>query len=380
MAVIVVPDEAQMADAVAAVEPALAEAIAHDGRLTLVDLLVAAGGEAGTAPLLPGIASHLKTAKEAYENLDLAVAAKEYFEVARLMLEDPAGTQPAALARAYTLAGAAHLLNGEKTKAASAFHRAVVVGRSYSPDPNELSPDIITAYRDAKKSAMAGPKGQLTVSANVSPASVVVDGVDAGVTPVTVKSLPIGRHHVRVACRGQKPWGTVVEVQEGKTAVALADLHPLPEATRFRKAVELAAAENSQPKPGPGIRELGATLKARYIVLGVAKSSGKDVSVELSAYDLEPATPRRAAVLKKTVQPGTAGFGEDTKVTAAQLVDGLLHPALAATVVDPSVPITQRAWFWPVVGGVGAAVVVGATLGIILATRSHDTSTPATAH
>jgi hypothetical protein len=119
-----------------------------------------------------------------------------------------------------------------------------------------------------------------------------VDGTDRGVAPVTVKGLPAGRHHVVVKCRGHQPWATFVEVQGGGGTTASADLKTLPQADRFRKAVEIAQTELKETQPAFGVQELAASVGARHVVIGVASSSpGAGASIELVAFE----SPRRRA-------------------------------------------------------------------------------------
>ena len=212
VAVVVTARDPGANETAAAVEQALDKFIVLDGRLKPVDLLDALGGEPQRGAPRAEIADHFKKGKEAYDNLDLGAAATEYTEALKVMLEDPTIIQTPAIARALTLAGAAHLLNGDTAKAGSAFKRAVLICPDFVPDPNEFSPVILTAYNEAKQKVTTGPKGNLTVTSNVSPTIVIVDGSEAGVAPVTIKDLPAGKLHVLLKCRGNKPWSTFIDV------------------------------------------------------------------------------------------------------------------------------------------------------------------------
>jgi hypothetical protein len=374
LAVVVSAREPGANEAAAALEIELTKAIRNDSRLKPMDLLEVLGGEPQVGGALkPEIEEHFKKGKDAYDNLDLDAAAAEYLEGVKKLLDDPAVVRPTVLARGFTLAGAARLLNGQTDQAASIFKGAAIISPEYAPDPNEFSPDILNAYNDAKGKATSGPKGALTVTSNVTPTLVAVDGLESGVAPLTLKDLPAGRHHVLLKCHGYKPWATFVEVQEGGSGSAAAELHPLPEGDRFRKAVEIASTETTQGKPGYGATELGAALKARYLVLGTAQNATAGTSVEFVTYDLEK--QRRGAGVKKSLVPGSPTFNSDVRALASHLVDSLVKPTTLVEEEAAGGAVTDRPWFWPVVGVGAAAVVAGVVAGGVVAASGHRHST-----
>ncbi|MBI5549803.1 MAG: PEGA domain-containing protein [Deltaproteobacteria bacterium] len=207
---VVTPRDPGANEAAAALELALTEAVSADGRLTPVDLLAKLGGEPVGAGPSDAVLEFFKKGKDAYDNLDLGVAAKEYLEGLKLMLDDPSTARPTEVARALTLAGASHLLNGENAKASGAFRRATLIGPEFVPNPEEFSPDILSAYEEARKAVASGEKGNLTLTSNVSPTLVLVDGSDRGVAPLTLKGLGVGRHHVLLESRGFQPWAKFI--------------------------------------------------------------------------------------------------------------------------------------------------------------------------
>ncbi len=372
VAVVLLPKDPGANEAAAALEERLSAAFAADGRIPPVDTLAALGGEPEAAPMKPTVAEHFKKGKEAYDNLDLGVAATEYLEGVRLMNEDPASVQPSAVARALTLAGAAHLLNGENPKAAALFKRAHVISPAYSPDANEFSPDILTGFNEAKAAVASGPKANFTITSNATPALVFVDGTELGAAPATLKDLAVGMHHVLVKSRGHAPYAAFVNVGGEKGVGTLnAELKTLPEADRFRKGMEIASTELNSSKVGFGAQELASALKARYVVFGVASSASTGAQVELVAYDV--GTMRRVLGVKKNVLPGSPSFDTDSRAITAQILDGLLKNRKLVVEEEKAVPpVYERGWFWPVVGVVGGVLVAGAVTGAVLGVNASQ--------
>ncbi|MGI5861381.1 MAG: PEGA domain-containing protein [Myxococcales bacterium] len=364
IAVVVSPRDPAANQAAAAFEAELARALESNGRLEPIDLLHKLGGAADPMPR-PEAESHFEAGKQAYDNLDLDVAAREYLAALKLLLERPETVVPAQVAHGFALAGAAYLLNGDNDRATTSFKRAALIAPDYAPPPTDFSPDIIEAYAAAKAETDAGPKGALTVTANVAHAAVFLGGRPLGVAPVKIDELPVGRHHLVVVSRTRRPWASFVEVNAG-VATVTAQLEDLPTAAPLDRALETAVAEMSGQKAGFGARDLGNLLETGYLVLGTARTETVGTLVEYQAYDL--ASGRMALSGRKTVVPGAPAFEAEMQTLAPQLAAALLDPPVVAK-ADDGPPITERAWFWPVVGGTAAAVVIGGVVYAIAATR-----------
>ena len=79
-------------------------------------------------------------------------------------------------------------------------------------------------YRPAPAAAKPAPPpqedggftGSLYVDSRPQGATVLVDGKNVGVTPITIPDIPIGSHVVRIEMAGKKPWTTSARVLAGK--------------------------------------------------------------------------------------------------------------------------------------------------------------------
>jgi serine/threonine-protein kinase len=63
----------------------------------------------------------------------------------------------------------------------------------------------------------AGYVGSLYVDSRPRGATVLLDGKNIGVTPVTLDNIPIGSHVVRIEMTGKLPWSTATRVAAGET-------------------------------------------------------------------------------------------------------------------------------------------------------------------
>lgn len=358
-AVLVSPRDPGAADAALAAERALAFALRADGRLAVVDLDAKLGvASAG----LPEAAERLEAGKKAFDESDLATAAREFLACLKLMMAHPECAGPAEVAEVLTLLGASFTLKKDDARASASFRRAAVFAPGFTPSGSTYPPGIAAAFQSARVAVANGPKGGLTVTASAPLASVVVGGVDQGPAPAMLKDLPAGRHHVLVRARGYEPFAQLVDVAEGAESSLSAELEPLPGAAHYLRASAAATSELTLPGVSSGARELGAAVGARYLLVASAQSETLAGAVlDLVAYDL--AAGRQALALRKTVTPESPEFPGQMRTLATAAVDALLKEDAAFAAASPeAAPITQRWWFWPAVGTAAAAAATTAAI------------------
>jgi hypothetical protein len=64
----------------------------------------------------------------------------------------------------------------------------------------------------------AGYFGSLYVDSRPRGATVLLDGKNIGVTPLSLDNVPIGSHVVRIEMTGKLPWSTAARITAGETA------------------------------------------------------------------------------------------------------------------------------------------------------------------
>jgi hypothetical protein len=152
-------------------------------------------------------------------------------------------------------------------------------------------------YQLYKKSRVATPPqvGQLLVTANVSGATISVDGQSGPnwVTPYTISDLSVGSHQVVVSKEGYDDYPQSVTIEGGKPFTVNASLparaEPPPQtpgeeraAVKVNSAKKEVEAPSAIPVPGGGGRGPGAASKTGQLLV-TADLSGAKISVDGSS-------------------------------------------------------------------------------------------------
>jgi hypothetical protein len=98
----------------------------------------------------------------------------------------------------------------------------------------------------------SNPHGQVAVVSSPSGASVFIDNVYQGITPMTVLSVKTGAHTVLVRQSGYQDWTTSIQVAEGETAqvsATLAESGKTTATTAVTSAATTAAATTTTKAP-----------------------------------------------------------------------------------------------------------------------------------
>jgi hypothetical protein len=327
----------------------------------------------------------LDEGRQAYLNLELPTAigalsgAVEDFDSAAPALED--ATE---LGEALLFLGASQVFDGKARDARRTFERLHVQMPYLDPDPNLFNPDVLAEYERARPRREGS--GQIVVESEPTGAIVYVDYVARGRTPVTIGDLHDGRHAVRVTRPGATPFVQEVTIRRGGTEQVTAYLED-NEATPGLADSILALREHSLERidEGDALSRVAQALELDKLgVIQVSPGDGDDqVRLRFVMFDVANGSPSPALV-----GPVPTAFGR-LEAGVQQLVSQGLRASLTPNQQgedDERIPargggngggFTQRGpgrspeiweewWFW---AAVGAVVVGGVVLGVVLATQ-----------
>jgi hypothetical protein len=293
---------------------------------------------------------------------------------------------------AWMLLGTARLAVGDEPAARDAIGQAYALHPARRPDPASFAPEVLELWENERD--MGGVEQvKLIVSVDVEGSRVWLDGRDVGASPVTIKGVPPGRHHVHARTPAGMVGYTAVEVPPGvDKPVAVSSAPP-----------QLGAAAK-----GGGARsaQLGALYEAvgRYAGVDLVLLVGRiDDVPQLQLFSPESDTFARPVVLSATATdddiasalsfvvdqlgPDGALASTDTAYTALPLdisTNTLLARDLYAPIApavplppeqDPDAPgrddppeVTRAKWpVWLGVGLGAAAVIAGGVVaGVVL--------------
>lgn len=171
--------------------------------------------------------SALEEGRELYLKLEYGRAVEKLRDaVATLKASLPETGAFGPLGDALTLLAASQLSLKDEAGARAAFEEALQLRPAFEVDVNTYGPKVADAFERARAQWAARPKATLSVRAQPA-ASVLVDGVARGTTPLEVAQLSVGWHAVRLDAPGHLPWWGMVEVAVGGSTVTRA-LEALP--------------------------------------------------------------------------------------------------------------------------------------------------------
>lgn len=305
----------------------------------------------------------LAEAKTAFDDLDFALGIEKAEAALEAFTTSPETADAASLADTHLFIGAVSMqLKGKAAakKAQESFARALLFNPDLSLDEQVYGKDAKKVFEKAQQEVAGRGMGALTVTSSPAGAEVLLRDKPIGLSPLAEPpSVPQGRHLVKLSRAGFAPTGAFADVTSSGATVN-ATLAP---ATGYAEAREVAASlANSgvgASKVPAGAKKLGEVMKARFLVMGVAR--GGDTSMEV--WDVE--TGNRLTDLSLTDDASLAA-------AATRVKDFVDHPSPLAPVVAEveqggGGPVYKKWWFWT---AVGVVVVGGATAAGVAAASS----------
>lgn len=152
------------------------------------------------------------------------------------------------------------------------------------------SPLFAKVVSDARKSLRDGPKGSLNVESSPSNASVTVDGVTLGTTPLLVRDVPPGQHFWRAQLPNGELVGGVVDAVAGKATALKATSQNKDADSRLLSAL----AQNKLDAEVVGaVKEVAKTAGADVVVFGAISHEGKGLALDAFAFTAASGEVRR---------------------------------------------------------------------------------------
>lgn len=135
---------------------------------------------------------------------------------------------------------------------------------------------------DARKAVKESAKGQLVVESTPGNATVLIDGLPLGSTPMTVNEVPPGLHYWRASLPNGETQGGTVEVVSGKQAVVRAVSASKDPESRLLAAV----AQNKVDADAlAAAKEFAASSQAELLIFGGLSSKvGKGLLLDSFVY------------------------------------------------------------------------------------------------
>lgn len=240
--------------------------------------------------------------------------------LATFQARDLAGAEPKlrATVKEFTkaagaLSGCAHLCDAIAMYAATLHARGntddakyalldlAALAPTFELDKKRFTQDFISYRAQVALSHSAQLRGNIEVRSRPAGARVIVDGEPKGFTPMTVQTLPIGKHLLRLEHPGFAIHGELVEVSTEEAKVN-AGLKPTAEYKTYDTMLDGLAASVLKEKGGATLTQLGQKFGLDRALLGTVKGLAESNDTELIVGYFDLSTGKRLASRKVVFQ------------------------------------------------------------------------------
>ncbi len=195
------------------------------------------------------------------------------------------------------------------------------LGPTFELDRKRYPQAFLSHKAGVATSRNAQLRGNITVKTKPAGARVYLDDKLEGYSPITLQTLPIGKHLVRIERPGFKKLGVLVEVTPEDQDITQ-ELVASAGYKAFDSLMDRLAGEALKDKGGQTMSSVGSSLKLDRAIIGVLRDSESGESTELTMSYFDLKTGRRIAVKRASFQGDE--FGQ-LKGEVARMVNHLLN-------------------------------------------------------
>lgn len=181
-------------------------------------------------------------------------------------------------------------------------------------------------------------RGSVTVKTKPAGARVFLNGELQGYSPVTLQTLPIGKHLVKIERPGFKQLGLMVEITPEDQDIT-SELTATSGYKAFDALMDRLAGEALKDKGGGTMTSVSNSLKLDRAIIGVLKEANSE-STELTMAYFDLKTGRRIAIKRVAFQGDE--FGQ-LRGEVARMVNHLVNSESSDKVTRSSDPLDNRA-------------------------------------
>lgn len=228
---------------------------------------------------------------------------------------------------------------GDVEEAKIALLDLLALSPSFELDRKRYPQNFLALKAQVATSRNAQLRGNVTVKTKPGGARVFLDGELQGYSPLTLQTLPIGKHLVKIERPGFKQHGVMVEITPEDQEITQ-ELTATSGYKAFDGLMDRLAGEALKDKGGQTMTSVANSLKLDRAVIGVLKAANSD-STELTMGYFDLKTGKRIAIKRVSFQGDE--FGQ-LRGEVARMVNHLLNAADANTekVTRSSDPLDNR--------------------------------------
>jgi len=236
---------------------------------------------------------------------------------------------------AAALKGCGHLCDALALYAASLHQRGdaeeakleildlIALNPAFEFEPKRFPKEFLPLRTQVATGHEAAMRGSLNIKTKPAGVRVFMDGEQVGYSPMTVGTLPIGKHVVRFERPGFQVLGKVIDVTPEETEVPI-ELKPTPAFKAYDAQLDRVAGDVVHDKGNAAIMSLGKSLGLDRGLVGTVKITNESgaMDIQIGLYDIKDG--HRLAGKKTSFQGDE--FGQ-LKSEVARMVGALIMGA-----------------------------------------------------
>jgi len=204
------------------------------------------------------------------------------------------------LCDAVAMFGSVLQARGDVEEAKIAILDLLALAPTFELDRKRFPQNFLALKAQVATSRNAQLRGSVTVKTRPAGARVFLNGEMQGFSPVTLQTLPIGKHLVRIERPGFKQLGVMVEVTPEDQDIT-EELTATSGYKAFDALMDRLAGEAQKDKGGGTMTSVANSLKLDRAVIGVLKeSNGESTELFMAYFDLK--SGKRIAVKRVAFQ------------------------------------------------------------------------------
>jgi len=224
------------------------------------------------------------------------------------------------LCEAVAMFGSVLQARGDVEESKIAILDLLALSPTYELDRKRYPQNFLALKAQVATSRNAQLRGSVTVKTKPAGARVFLNGELQGYSPVTLQTLPIGKHLVKIERPGFKQLGVMVEVTPEDQDITT-ELTATSGYKAFDALMDRLAGEALKDKGGQTMTSVSNSLKLDRAVIGVLKeANGESTELTMAYFDLK--SGRRIAIKRVAFQGDE--FGQ-LRSEVARMVNHLVN-------------------------------------------------------
>ncbi|MCX7942955.1 MAG: PEGA domain-containing protein [Deltaproteobacteria bacterium] len=231
--------------------------------------------------------TYYTTGKKQFENMDLEAAEKSMSKALNNFWKCPAYIGSGAeYLETLKMMGAIYVLNGDEKMGRNMFRSALIFNPETTINKDLFPPNVVDVFEKVRLDISAAKKGYLSVSTIPQGAEVFINGVFAGISPISRKEVIAGNHFVSIEKDGYLNDGGRVDVKANDEEMFQAQLIPTKRYADYSQILALLQTDVGLDPIGESIKSLAAITGAEIIFANIVRRDGTEIVVEAYLFDI----------------------------------------------------------------------------------------------